>query len=308
MKRFLTMIMAASAILSFSSCQDKGTTDPEQDGPSVEWASNPEFKTLDFVGVDDELDVNLKINAPAGIKSFVVKIDSKPLNNGEGLLGGFKLTELDLVNPAEETAFIVTMILGEDKTVAGATEISLDLSTLVPFIAGLTDEDSNHSFTLNITDNNGKSVEKICSFHRVGVEAPEYAAPTMTWEGNAEFAPVEIEKGMTVKFTVNAPAGIESLVVDIDSDALNSMGITSLDFVDTENNGALSSIVAGILGDQDITTATELSLDLSSLIPMILGLSLAPDSDHVFTVKLTDKAGQTLEQACTFHHTGETAE
>ena len=252
--------------------------------------------------------VNLKINAPAGIKSFVVKIDSKPLNNGEGLLGGFKLTELDLVNPAEETAFIVTMILGEDKTVAGATEISLDLSTLVPFIAGLTDEDSNHSFTLNITDNNGKSVEKICSFHRVGVEAPEYAAPTMTWEGNAEFAPVEIEKGMTVKFTVNAPAGIESLVVDIDSDALNSMGITSLDFVDTENNGALSSIVAGILGDQDITTATELSLDLSSLIPMILGLSLAPDSDHVFTVKLTDKAGQTLEQACTFHHTGETAE
>ena len=47
------MIMAASAILSFSSCQDKGTTDPEQDGPSVEWASNPEFKTLVFVGVDD---------------------------------------------------------------------------------------------------------------------------------------------------------------------------------------------------------------------------------------------------------------
>ena len=112
-----------------------------------------------------------------------------------------------------------------------------------------------------------------------------------------------------MKFTVNVPAGIESLVVDIDSDALNSMGITSLDFVDTENNGALSSIVAGILGDQDITTATELSLDLSSLVPMILALpTLAPDSDHVFTVKLTDKAGQTLEQACTFHYTGETAE
>lgn len=297
-------MMAVSAILSLYSCQEK-TPAEELDGPTVEWASNPDFKTLDFYGVDEKLDINLKISAPAGIKSFVVKIDSKPLNNGEGLLDGFKLTELDLVNPAEETAFIVTMILGDGKTVADATEISLDLSALVPLIAGLTDEDSNHSFTLNIADSNGKSVEKTCTFHRVGVEAPEYAAPTMTWEGNAEFAPVEIEQGMTVKFTLNAPAGIESLVVDIVSDALNSMGITSLDFVDTENNGDLSSIVAGILGDQDITTATELSLDLSSLVPMILVLpTLTPDSDHVFTVKLTDKAGQTLEQACTFHYTG----
>ena len=301
------MLMAASAIFAMNSCKED-TPVEELDGPSIEWKSNSDFKTLEFDAVDDVLDVNLTIKAPAGIKSFTVKVDSEPLNNGEGLLDGFKLTELDLVNPSEETAFIVAMILGEGQTVADATELNLDLSTLVPLIAGLTTEDGYHSFTLNIVDNNAKSLEKTCRFHRIGEDTPSYAEPTMIWDGNENFDVEEIEEGMTVKFTINVPAGIESLVVDINSPALNPIGITSLDFVNVENNGTLAEVVTGILGDQDITTATVLTLDLSTLMPMLLGLpTLTPDSDHVFTVKLTDKAGQGLEQECTFHYTGEPA-
>ena len=301
MKRFLTALMAASAIFALNSCTEDT---PVEDGPSIEWKSNSDFSTVD---ITETMDVNLTIKAPAGIKSFTVKVDSEPLNNGEGLLNGFKLSELDLVNPSEETAFIVTMILGEGQTVADATELNLDLSTLVPLIAGLTTEDGYHSFTLNIVDNNAKSLEKTCRFHRIGEDTPSYAEPTMIWDGNENFDVEEIEEGMTVKFTINVPAGIESLVVDINSPALNPIGITSLDFVNVENNGTLAGVVTGILGDQDITTATVLTLDLSTLMPMLLGLpTLTPDSDHVFTVKLTDKAGQGLEQACTFHYTGET--
>ena len=302
MKRFLTALMAASAIFALNSCTEDT---PVEDGPSIEWKSNSDFSTVD---ITETMDVNLTIKAPAGIKSFTVKVDSEPLNNGEGLPDGFKLTELDLVNPSEETAFIVTMILGEGQTVADATELNLDLSTLVPLIAGLTTEDGYHSFTLNIVDNNAKSLEKTCKFHRVGVDTPSYAEPTMIWEGNESFDVEEIEEGMIVKFTINVPAGIESLVVDINSSALNPIGISSLDFVNVENNNdMLAGVVTGILGDQDITTATILTLDLSTLMPMLLKLpTLTPDSDHVFTVKLTDKAGQDLEQACTFHYTGET--
>ena len=295
------MLMAASAIFAMNSCKED-TPVEELDGPSIEWESNPDFSTVD---ITETMDVNLTIKAPAGIKSFTVKVDSEPLNNGEGLLDGYKLTELDLVNPSEETAFIVTMILGEGQTVADATELNLDLSTLVPLIAGLTTEDGYHSFTLNIVDNNAKSLEKTCRFHRIGEDTPSYAEPTMIWDGNENFDVEEIEEGMTVKFTINVPAGIESLVVDINSPALNPIGITSLDFVNVENNGTLAGVVTGILGDQDITTATVLTLDLSTLMPMLLGLpTLTPDSDHVFTVKLTDKAGQGLEQACTFHYSG----
>lgn len=304
MKRFLTMLMAASAIFAMNSCKED-TPVEELDGPSIEWKSNSDFKTLEFDAVDDVLDVNLTIKAPAGIKSFTVKVDSEPLNNGEGLLDGFKLTELDLVNPSEETAFIVTMILGEGQTVADATELNLDLSTLVPLIAGLTTEDGYHSFTLNIVDNNAKSLEKTCRFHRIGEDTPSYAAPTMTWEGNENFDVEEIEEGMSVKLSIDVPAGIESLVVDINSAPLNLMGMTTIDFV---NPGDMQSIVDMILSGQDITTVTSLTLDLSNLVPMLLMLpTLTPDSDHVFTVKLTDKAGQDLEQACTFHYTGEPA-
>ncbi len=293
--------MAASAIFALNSCTED-TPGEELDGPSIEWESNSDFSTVD---ITETMDVNLTIKAPAGIKSFTVKVDSEPLNNGEGLLDGFKLTELDLVNPSEETAFIVTMILGEGQTVADATELNFDLSTLVPLIAGLTTEDGYHSFTLNIVDNNAKSLEKTCRFHRIGEDTPSYAAPTMTWEGNENFDTMEIVEGMSVNLSIDVPAGIESLVVDINSAPLNSMGMKTIDFV---NPGDLQTVVDMILSGQDITTVTSLTLDLSSLLPMLLMLpTLEPDSDHVFTVNLTDKVGQSLEQACSFHYTGETA-
>ena len=301
MKRFLTALMAASAIFAMNSCKED-TPVEELNGPSIEWESNSDFSTVD---ITETMDVNLTIKAPAGIKSFTVKVDSEPLNNGEGLLNGFKLSELDLVNPSEETAFIVTMILGEGQTVADATELNLDLSTLVPLIAGLTTEDGYHSFTLNIVDNNAKSLEKTCRFHRIGEDTPSYAAPTMTWEGNENFDTMEIVEGMSVNLSIDVPAGIKSLVVDINSAPLNSMGMTTIDFV---NPGDLQTVVDMILSGQDITTVTSLTLDLSSLLPMLLMLpTLEPDSDHVFTVNLTDKVGQSLEQACSFHYTGETA-
>lgn len=305
------MIMAVSAIFTLYSCQEK-TPAEELDGPTVEWASNPEFKTLDFDGEDDELDINLKISAPAGIKSFVVKIDSKPLNNGEGLLDGFKLTELDLVNPAEETAFIVTMILGDGKTVVDATEISLDLSALVPLIAGLTDEDSNHSFTLNIADSNGKSVEKTCTFHRVGVETPEYAAPTMIWEGNEDFAPIELQEEMNVNITVSAPAGIKSFHVDVVSETLSPIiqainnGSTDMDLIgNADLAAALAGLTGGTLPTGDaLLNQTEVNFNLSTLVPLILEFNPASGTDHSFTLTLTDNADQELSKTCTFHYTG----
>ena len=312
MKRFLTALMAASAIFALNSCTED-TPGEELDGPSIEWKSNSDFKTLEFDAVDDVLDVNLTIKAPAGIKSFTVKVDSEPLNNGEGLLDGFKLTELDLVNPSEETAFIVTMILGEGQTVADATELNLDLSTLVPLIAGLTTEDGYHSFTLNIVDNNAKSLEKTCRFHRIGEDTPSYAAPTAEWVGHSFDEPMELSDNMEVKINISAPAGFKEFTVKIESAPLNNgielgpgmtLKLTELDLINPDQT--TSAIVSMILGTQDIKTATALNLDLSKLVPMILSLNPENDSDHKFTFNVVDNADQTLSETCTFHYTGET--
>ena len=70
------------------------------------------------------------------------------------------ITELDLVNPSEDLAEIAGMIL-KGQTLLNATEVNLDLSNLVPLIAGLSPEPgSEHTFVLNMSDNNGNSFEK----------------------------------------------------------------------------------------------------------------------------------------------------
>lgn len=317
MKRFLTMLMAASAIFAMNSCKED-TPVEELDGPSIEWESNSDFSTVD---ITETMDVNLTIKAPAGIKSFTVDVKSEALESVLGLISSNGST-LDLINDAQLIEGLKTMSaiegyegladLPTGDAILDQTSIDFNISSLVPLILILTQnetEESLHEFTINVTDNNAKTATETCTFRRVASDTPSYAAPTMTWEGNESFDVEEIEEGMIVKFTINVPAGIESLVVDINSSALNPIGISSLDFVNVENNNdMLAGVVTGILGDQDITTATILTLDLSTLMPMLLKLpTLTPDSDHVFTVKLTDKAGQDLEQACTFHYTGEPA-
>ena len=308
--------MAASAIFALNSCTED-TPGEELDGPSIEWESNSDFSTVD---ITETMNVNLTIKAPAGIKSFTVDVKSDALEKVLGAISSNGST-LDLINDTKLIEGLKTMAsmegyegladLPTGDAILNQTSIDFNISSLVPLILLLTQnetEESLHEFTINVTDNNAKTATETCTFRRVASDTPSYAAPTMTWEGNESFDVEEIEEGMIVKFTINVPAGIESLVVDINSSALNPIGISSLDFVNVENNNdMLAGVVTGILGDQDITTATILTLDLSTLMPMLLKLpTLTPDSDHVFTVKLTDKAGQDLEQACTFHYTGET--
>ena len=313
MKRFLTALMAASAIFAMNSCKED-TPVEELNGPSIEWESNSDFSTVD---ITETMDVNLTIKAPAGIKSFTVDVKSEALESVLGLISSNGST-LDLINDAQLIEGLKTMSaiegyegladLPTGDAILDQTSIDFNISSLVPLILILTQnetEESLHEFTINVTDSNAKTAIETCIFRRVASDTPSYAAPTMTWEGNENFDVEEIEEGMSVKLSIDVPAGIESLVVDINSAPLNLMGMTTIDFV---NPGDMQSIVDMILSGQDITTVTSLTLDLSNLVPMLLMLpTLTPDSDHVFTVKLTDKAGQDLEQACTFHYTGEPA-
>ena len=263
---------------------------PSYAAPTMTWEGNENF---DVEEIEEGMSVKLSIDVPAGIESLVVDINSAPLN----LMG---MTTIDFVNPGDMQSIVDMILSGQDITTV--TSLTLDLSNLVPMLLMLPTltPDSDHVFTVKLTDKAGQDLEQACTFHYTG---PQYAAPAITWEGNESFGPMEIEEGMSVKLSIDVPAGIESLVVDINSAPLNSMGMTTIDFV---NPGDLQTVVDMVLSGQDITTATSLTLDLSSLVPMLLILpTITPDSDHVFTVKLTDKAGQGLEQACTFHYTGE---
>ena len=266
--------------------------------------------------ITDDLDASLTVTAPAGIKSFVVSVDSDALESALGATG-ITTTDLDLINDATVIGILDVVTQGQLPTgenLLNQTSVNFNISSLVQMINAVTTQDSNHSFTLNVTDNNAKTATVTCTFHRVGVDAP-----TMTWESNPDFATTEIETQMDVKIEISAPAGISSFVVGVNSGVLNPMismmtgGSTDMDLVNGPQ--ALLEILSavGIPTGDDLRSATNVSLDLSNLVPMIITTAgnpmlgtgaLEPDSDHVFTLNLTDAAGQNLTQVVTFHYTG----
>lgn len=310
MKRFLTMLMAVSAVFALNSCKEDA---PVVDGPSVQWPSNSSFATVD---ITDDLDASLTVTAPAGIKSFVVSVDSDALESALGAIG-ITTTDLDLINDATVIRILDGVTQGQLPTgenLLNQTSVNFNISSLVHMINAVTTQDSKHSFTLNVTDNNAKTATVTCTFHRVGVDAP-----SMTWESNPDFATTEIETQMDVKIEISAPAGISSFVVGVNSGVLNPMisiftgGSTDMDLINGPQ--ALLEILSavGIPTGDDLRSATKVSLDLSNLVPMIITTAgnpalgtgaLEPDSDHVFTLNLTDAAGQNLTQEVTFHYTG----
>lgn len=128
------------------------------------------------------------------------------------------------------------------------------------------------------------------------------AAPAMEWVGNADYAPVKIDATMDIKVNISADHGIKDFVVDINSPALSMLGITSLNLAQPgELETGLQSATKLPMGEQ-LVGQTELSLDLSSLVPMILMFQQPNDpvTQHVFTLRMTDAAGNKLEKTLTF--------
>ena len=132
-------------------------------------------------------------------------------------------------------------------------------------------------------------------------DEPESPAITMEWDANPDFKPMDISSSMDVVIKISAPAGIKTFNVNVESAALNTI-LTDLDLI---NPGAdLAAVAEMILNGQTLQDATEVTLDLSSLVPMIAGLGPAPDTDHIFTLSMSDNDGNDFEKKVVFHYTG----
>lgn len=105
------------------------------------------------------------ISAPGRIKDFTVKIDSPALT--DELLGALNLsTTLDMANPSEEAAAAFASLgLKCGAEVKGRTSVPFDISALVPMISMICKEDSNHKFTLSVTDELGRQTVQSVTFH-----------------------------------------------------------------------------------------------------------------------------------------------
>lgn len=139
------------------------------------------------------------------------------------------------------------------------------------------------------------------------------AAPEIVWNSNPEFSVMELAPEMDVNVTLNAESGIKGVVVTVDSDVLEpviSVMTTSGDAVmDFVNDANLIEAMESLLGDSlpmgdRLVGQKSVQLDLSKLVPMILALSPANDSQHEFKVDLTDSEGRSVSAVLKFHYTG----
>lgn len=122
--------------------------------PSLEWAANPDFSPMEIA---EGMDVNLVVNVPGKIATFVVGVQSSVL---EPIVG----TSMDLIY--DET-FIENFggLLPTGDALLGQTSVNFSLSSLVPMIAGLNAEPgSEHIFTMNVTDEYGQTLTRPLTF------------------------------------------------------------------------------------------------------------------------------------------------
>lgn len=136
---------------------NQGGEDPDPElpaAPELVWAANPDFAPMEIA---EGMDVNLVVNVPGKIATFVVGVQSAVL---EPIVG----TSMDLIY---DKTFIENFgsLFPTGDALLGQTSVNFSLSALVPMIAGLgADPGSEHIFTLNVSDEYGQSLSRALTF------------------------------------------------------------------------------------------------------------------------------------------------
>ena len=135
-------------------------------------------------------------------------------------------------------------------------------------------------------------------------------APSFDWPGQDLDATHDItvdeESNLTypAAITINAPAGIAGLRIEVTSEFLNEeIGITGMDIFNDETIqtavGELPFFGLELACTTQVQYKKSTVFDITRLLPMIL-IGGAENSLHVFEVHVTDLAGQETVQALTF--------
>ena len=149
--------------------EDPGDDPQPSTAPTMIWEKNPTFAPTPIAA---EMDVEIVIEAPEGIRDFVVDVDSDVLGETIAALANTSYTyspdapfRMDLINDTALIAALDGMIPVADQ-LKDRTHVDFSLSQLVPLIAVYNPTSgSQHTFTLKVTDNKGQSREKDVVFY-----------------------------------------------------------------------------------------------------------------------------------------------
>ena len=148
---------------------DPGDAPQPSTAPVMSWDKNPTFAPTPIA---EKMDVEIVIEAPEGIRDFVVDVDSNVLGETIAGLAGASYTyspdtpfTMDLINDEAMIAALNGMIPVGDQ-LKDQVKVNFSLSQLVPLIAVYSPESgSQHTFTLKVTDKKNQSLEKAVVFY-----------------------------------------------------------------------------------------------------------------------------------------------
>ncbi len=147
---------------------------PSATAPTLVWPSNPDFADMDLpMSMAAKVNVELDINAPKGIKEFLIYVKSAVLTptiadmtaaGRAGIVDG--VATMDMINDDVLYKQLGSGLPMKDK-VLNKTTVHFSLSELVPminmYVADITQGDK-HTFTLHVVDNDGQLLEQTVTF------------------------------------------------------------------------------------------------------------------------------------------------
>ena len=197
--------MAMSMISALSvACGDDGEDDntPPPAAPTI---------TLEGGNIDQPQEItspmSLKVNiaAPGTIAGFTVTIDSPALT--EEMLAMVGLAkELDLVNPGNMEAALKEFKFPVGNEVKNQTAVLFDVSELVPMIAMIHHETSDHKFILTVTDAKQQTTTKTLTCHLTAKTTIAYNNDADLWANTATVSVEALPEGGSVQYRVKGAA------------------------------------------------------------------------------------------------------
>ena len=137
---------------------------------------------------------------------------------------------------------------------------------------------------------------------------PEVAGPAITWASNPNFEPMTIDENLDASLTITAEAGINTLVVNVESESEHFMssvntifGTTVLDLInDTKVIETLAVVAEGLPTGDALLNQTEVNFDITSLAAMIKTFAGTETENHIFAVTVTDNNAKPAIATCIF--------
>ena len=194
-KLFITL----AAVVAFAACSDNDD-EPEQlpAAPTIVLQGGDIDQPIEITA---EMSAKVDVKAPGTIAGFTVTIDSPFLT--EDMMNSVQLsTKFDLCNPGTMDTALANLKFPCGDEVAGQTSVSFDISALVPMIALIYHETSDHKFTLAVTDAKEQTTTKTLTFHLTAPATLTYNDDADLWANTATVTAENLPDGAKVQYRV----------------------------------------------------------------------------------------------------------